>query len=370
MPSETNDVRGIAKLLSDFAQQKQEYENTKVKCGFVGRSGVGKSSLINAITGEKLAPVGFGKETTVESHEYLHRGLVLVDLPGCGTERFPTTEYVKKLNLSGYDLFIFVTESRFFQDDKIVYSQLVSEMAKPCFLVRNKFDLAVADAAHDGHNLTEAEIKGAIEGNIRENLAPLDVKKLYMVSARRPGHYDLPSLLDDIQDSFDGMKKLRLENDLAAWSQEALMRKRANAMRITSWYAGIAALNGLNPIIGLDVTVDVGVLRRLARQVAEIYSLTKEQEEYWRDLLKGPDGRALLQKTVSLTLKYGTEAAITTILKALGKRELPKVFAKFIPFAGQVLACAAGAGVTYTFGKGLVDEYHGMAEELLADLNS
>ena len=370
MPSQKDNESGIAKLLSDFARQKEEYESTKVKCGFVGRSGVGKSSLINAITGEKLAPVGFAKETTVEPHEYLHRGLVLVDLPGCGTERFPTKDYVAKLNLSDYDLFIFVTELRFFQDDKTVYSQLASDLNKPCFLVRNKFDLALADAAYDGHHLTEAESKDAIERNIRENLAPLDVKKVYMVSARRPSHYDLPSVLDDIQDSFDGMKKLRLENDLVAWSKAALLRKRENAMRITSWYAGMAALNGLNPVLGLDVTVDVGILRRLSREVAEIYSLTKEQEEYWSNLLKGPDGRAVLQKTVALTLKYGTESAIASILKAIGKREVPKAFAKFIPFAGQALACAAGAGITYTFGKGLVDEYHEMAEEILADLNS
>jgi GTP-binding protein EngB required for normal cell division len=370
MPTQKDNETGIAKLLSDFARQKEEYELTKVKCGFVGRSGVGKSSLINAITGEKLAAVGFAKETTVEPHEYLHRGLVLVDLPGCGTERFPTKDYIKRLNLSEHDLFIFVTELRFFQDDKIVYSQIRSELKKPCFLVRNKFDLVLADAAYDGHNLTEAESKAAIENNIRENLAPLDVQKVYMVSARHPAHFDLPTLLKDIQDSFDGMKRLRLENDLAAWSKEALLRKRENAMRITAWYAGMAALNGLNPVVGLDVTVDVGILRRLSREVAEIYSLTKEQEEYWRTLLKGPDGRAVLQKTVALTLKYGTESAIVGILKAIGKREVPKTFAKFIPFAGQALAVAAGAGLTYTFGKKLVDEYHEMAEEILADLNS
>jgi hypothetical protein len=370
MPHPQVNETGIAKLLADFARQKEEYEHARVKCGFVGRSGVGKSSLINAITGEKLAPVGFAKETTVEPHEYLHRGLVLVDLPGCGTDRFPTSHYVPNLDLASYDLFIFVTELRFFQDDKIVYSQLANDLKKPCFLVRNKFDLALADAAYDRHNLGEAECKAAIEQNIRENLAPLDIKKMYIVSARQPADYDLPSLLNDIQDSFSGMKKLRLENDLAAWSRQALSKKRDNAMRIATWYAGMAALNGLNPVIGLDVSVDLGILRRLSREVAEIYSLTKEQEEYWSNLLKGPHGRAVLQKTVALTLKYGTESAIASILKAIGKREVPKTFAKLIPFAGQALACAAGAGITYTFGRGLVDEYHEMAEEILADLRS
>jgi hypothetical protein len=33
-------------------------------------------------------------------------------------------------------------------------------------------------------------------------------------------------------------------------------------------------------------------------------------------------------------------------------------------------AVATWAGLTYTFGKKLVDEFHEMAEEILADLNS
>lgn len=359
---------GLAALLAEFMREKQQYEAARVRCGIVGRSGVGKSSLINAITGEKLAPVGFGKETTLAAHEYHHRGLILVDLPGCSTERFPASQYVERLNLVGYDLFIFVTELRFFQDDKTVYSQLTSELGKPCYLARNKFDLAVADAAHDGHNLSEAEIKAVIEKSIRENLVPLDVKQVYMVSARRPAQYDLPQLLSDIREPLDGMQRLRLENDLAAWSQQALERKRDNAMRITSWYAAAAALNGLNPIVGLDVTIDLGILRKLAKEVAEIYGLSAEQEAYWRGLVKRPHGQALVQKAVTLSFKYGTESAIKTILKVIGKSEVPKTFARFIPFVGQALSCGAGLGLTYTFGKRLVDEYHVLASELLAEL--
>ena len=72
---------GLTHILEQFARQRKEYEATKLKCGLVGRSGVGKSSLINAITGDKLAKVGAGKETTIEAHEYFHRGLVLVLKP-------------------------------------------------------------------------------------------------------------------------------------------------------------------------------------------------------------------------------------------------------------------------------------------------
>jgi len=360
---------GLSQLLEEFTRQKREYENTKIKCGLVGRSGVGKSSLINAITGEKLAPVGFGKETTVAPHSYTHGGLELVDLPGCGTERFPTSTFVEALQLRTYDFFIFLTELRFFQDDKTVFSQISQQLGKPCFLVRNKFDQALADAAYDEANLTEAQVREQIERNMRENLRPLTVDKVYMVSARRPAHYDLPQLLDDVRSSFVGMKRIRLDNDLTIWSANALAAKRENAMRITTWYAGAAALNGLNPIPGLDVSVDLGLLKKLSNEIARIYSLTKEQEDYWRGMLKGPHGQAVMQKAFALTLKYGTEAAITSILRAVGRTEIPKVFAKFIPVAGQMFASVAGAGLTYRYGKNLVDEYHEMAEQLLQELS-
>lgn len=79
---------------------------------------------MNAIVDKKLAPVGSSKETTLEAHEYVHRGLVLVDLPGCGTKSLPTKTYVQQLNLQSYDLFIFATDARFFEDEATMYEIL------------------------------------------------------------------------------------------------------------------------------------------------------------------------------------------------------------------------------------------------------
>ncbi len=128
---------------------------------------------------------------------------------------------------------------------------------------------------------------------------------------------------------------MRLENDLTIWSTKALEAKRDNALRLTTWYAGAAALNGLNPIPGLDISVDLGLLLKLSNEIANIYSLTRDQEEYWRGMLKGPQGQAVVQKALALSVKYGTEAAVTSILKALGKTEIPKTFAKSCPWPGN-----------------------------------
>ena len=57
---------------------------------FLGRSNVGKSSLLNALTGRRLARVSGTPGRTQQAHFYLvNDGLILVDLPGYGYAKAP-----------------------------------------------------------------------------------------------------------------------------------------------------------------------------------------------------------------------------------------------------------------------------------------
>ncbi len=367
MTRKSDVAQGLDALLKDLLRQKEEYERTVAKCGIIGRTGTGKSSLLNAITGQKLAKTGASRETTKKATEYIHGGMSLWDLPGCGTDNFRTEEYVRKLDLNSYDFFIFVTADRFTKDDIVVLGQL-ADLGKLCFIVRNRFDQALANAEHDDGNPDERTLRVEITEDVRSSLRPARVNKIYMVSARKPAHYDLPELIKDIQTSFTGAKRLRVENDLAAWSEAALDTKRLNALRIVSWYAGLAAANGLNPVLGLDISVDLTLLATLSKEVSKVYGLSEEQERYWADLLKSPHGQAVVQRAVALSAKYGTEKAITQILKAIGKREIPKAMSKYIPFLGLIIGAGAGYALTYNFGSSLVDDYHDIAKSLLAEL--
>lgn len=355
-------------FLEQGAKEKAEYESTKIKCGFVGRSGVGKSSLINAIIDEKKASVGSSKETTLEAQEYVHRGLHLVDLPGCGTKSFPTSSYLEKLNLSSYDFFIFVTETRFFEDEATIFGKLTKELTKPSFLVRSKFDEAWANSQYDDPSKAEKELRQEIEQDIRKNLAPLTVERIYMISSRQPTKYDLPMLLEDIINHFSGIKRMRLENDFAAWSSEALGQKKKNALQLAAWYAGLSAVNGLNPIPLLDVAVDLSLLCKMVQDVAAIYNLTPGQKSYWERQLGGKEGIAIIQKIVALASKYGTEAAVTTVLKTLGKREASQMFKYILPFVGPLVSSGASYYLTYNFGASVVEEFHSTAEDILTHL--
>jgi GTP-binding protein len=64
---------------------------TKPEFGFIGRSNVGKSSLINMLTGfSKLAKISVqpGKTRTI-NHFYINEKWYLVDLPGYGYAKVP-----------------------------------------------------------------------------------------------------------------------------------------------------------------------------------------------------------------------------------------------------------------------------------------
>jgi predicted GTPase len=41
----------LKEVLKKFKKDLESFKNTKVKCAIIGRSGTGKSSLINAIAG-------------------------------------------------------------------------------------------------------------------------------------------------------------------------------------------------------------------------------------------------------------------------------------------------------------------------------
>lgn len=66
---------------------------TKPEFGFIGRSNVGKSSLINMLTGwSKLAKTSVqpGKTRTI-NHFYINESWYLVDLPGYGYAKVPVS---------------------------------------------------------------------------------------------------------------------------------------------------------------------------------------------------------------------------------------------------------------------------------------
>ena len=355
-------------LIRDFAEKCREklegFETAEVKCGITGPSGSGKSSLINAIFGEKIAAVGV-VETTSREQEFTHegKGLILVDLPGIGTPNWPTETYIERLKLLTYDSFLLVTTERFTENDVFLYRELTSR-GKPCFVLRNKFDRAIEDGLHD-NGLSAEEVRRQIEADIRANLLPASPERIYLTSGRHPAKYDLGCNLNDISEALSGIKRSRFIADMASYTEESLKKKRELALELMPLYAGLAAANGLNPIPGLDIAADIALLVKMGDAVAQIYGLTSKQFEYIKRLL-GPNAvPGLLAKIAQFAAKYLAREGILMLLKSIAKRTAAKETAKWLPFVGPLIAAGIGWKSTFMLGEQMVDEAEALAREIL-----
>lgn len=361
--SNNNDL--IQDILSESYKKIQEFEKTKVLCGFIGPSGSGKSSLMNAIVGEKIAETGV-VETTSEPKAHTHKGIVFTDLPGCGTTSWPRDNYIQRLNLQSYDCFLLVTAHRFTENDVFLFRELLS-MGKPCFVIRNMFDEAIKAGKRD-NGQSEEETRLLITDNIRKNLEPSIPNKIYLVSAWHPAKYDLWILEHDIHNALKGLKKDRFIADMASYSEDALKEKRILAEKLIPYYAGAAAANGLNPIIGLDVAADIAILIKFATAIANIYGLSSNQLEYIKKLLGPKLTPVLLAKITQFAVRYMAKEGIIVLLKKIAGRTITKEVAKWVPFAGQLIAAGISWQATFMLGGQLVDEAEQLARDILKEV--
>ena len=131
----------------------------RVHIGFFGLRNAGKSSLVNAVTGQSLSVVSDVKGTTTDpvkkAMELLPVGpVVIIDTPGFDDEGGLGELRVKKTKevLAKTDIAIFVTESRgeLNESEKELLAAF-SERKLPYIIVRNKADL-IGDKAAQGEN--------------------------------------------------------------------------------------------------------------------------------------------------------------------------------------------------------------------------
>jgi GTPase len=190
-----------------------------------GRPNVGKSTLVNALAGGKIAIVSDKPQTTRRRISAVLNGdgyqLVLVDLPGFQRPRDPLTERMQKTvdsSLADVDGFVFVlaADERIGAGDRFI-AERVFGAGPPVIVALNKVD-----------RLTPARIAAQIEAAA----ALGDFHALHPVSALRaeglePLEHDLAALLPDGPRYFeqDAVTDLPLEARLAE-----LVREQALAL--------------------------------------------------------------------------------------------------------------------------------------------
>jgi GTP-binding protein len=166
---------------------------TKPEFGFIGRSNVGKSSLINMLTGwSKLAKISVqpGKTRTI-NHFYINESWYLVDLPGYGYAKVPiklrekwvkaTENYIlKRENL--VSLFVLLDSRHKPQKSDLEFMEFLGLKRIPFARVFTKSDKITFAALEESINQYDTEmlekweslpvtfISSAVDGKGREEI--------------------------------------------------------------------------------------------------------------------------------------------------------------------------------------------------------
>ena len=153
----------------------------RVHIGFFGRRNAGKSSVVNAVTGQNLSIVSATKGTTTDpvykAMELLPLGpVVIIDTPGIddvgalGEERVRRTKQV----LNKTDIAVVIvdgTEGLAPADEEVL--ALIRSKGLPYLIVYNKADLVKHVAEADDHAIHVSALTGAGNYELNEKLARL-----------------------------------------------------------------------------------------------------------------------------------------------------------------------------------------------------
>lgn len=332
------------RILDELNRQNTE----RVKIALFGQPGAGKSSLINRVTGQRLAAVGVHTDTTTDAGTYEWDGVRLVDLPGYDTIRFPKDAYFSRFGILDFDLFLCVFAGKLHEADTRFFKEL-RDAGKVCLFVRNK-----ADEIWEEDKRFE-QLCDEISLDVRKHVE--DPSRQVFFTSCRSGS-GIAVLEDAIYDNLDSAKRERWARGAKAASVEFLEKKRSACESYVTVAAGASLANALNPIPGVDIAVDVGVLATLFKVIREAYGLSDER---LHELAAGP-----MESLVREVTEFATRQGVLMLLKRFAGREALKAAAKYIPIVGQVVAGAVGFAITKKAGDWYLDRCHALATQILA----
>jgi len=370
-------------ILERAKREENEFEEATVQGGIIGVTGTGKSSLINALAGTDIAEVGVRETTGVVSEisAYEFHNIILIDLPGVGTRNWQTETYFIDLEAKSpiegkyslhpgdFDFFILVLANRILDEDLKLYKLITHQLKKRCFLVRSKFDI---DANNNWRTKrkNDKETYREIKKDIWQNFPGDKRDRVFLISSAEPARGDMEELEEAILKSLPEVKADKFLAFARAYSVEGLKKKRTVAEKHAGRIAILSAGNAFNPIPGLGLMADIGLLLKLSRDLAAVYGLTREQLDHeFRSHMKSKTWALRFHRKIAIRLEpLLSISGIVSLLQRLGTGLETKEIVKWLPYVGQAIAAILGYRLTSSYAQEAITRFEAQALQVLEEI--
>ncbi|XP_065430085.1 interferon-inducible GTPase 5-like isoform X2 [Chrysemys picta bellii] len=366
-------VGNLSKAISVVKKSDELLRNTKLNIAITGDTGSGKSSFINAIRSLNDDDNGAAKtgvdETTKVPTAYPHPiypNVIVWDLPGIGTTKYPTETYVKDVNLDQYDFFIIIAALRFTEADSNLAKE-IKRMGKKFYFVRSKVDVDLANEQRK-RNFKEEKTLEVMRNSCMRHLQEAGIisPQVFLVSRWDFHKYDSPQLQETFANDLDTHKRHVLICALPSTS-EKILKEKQKALQKQIWKQALkSSVFAVVPFPYVSVDCDVNILVENMREYCKSFGLDDDSLKPFAKHVRKSVAELKSVMQCALAKDITRQEALKRLRQATGEGLMTtKYFISLIPLIGTGIAAERSYRLIYEMLHTFLDEVAEDAQRVL-----